>query len=275
MRRRPRIPQMYVDSVLKAVHELLRKAGIDSAPVDIWRLAQYQNVVEIRESVLGSTDAHLTPEGSGFVIELNAFANPQRKRFSIAHEIAHTFFNPVTRSYRRSRAVTVTRERPETLVEEYLCDIAASEMLMPEALFQPIANGGSPGISTIQQLATSFETSLEATALRYGTLGPKSVQVTAWRRNYSRILPKWNKGAPVLLVEPFRFREADSFVNWCVTKAYLTRKPIAAHDVEFSCYPPKRIWIEAQGFRQGSGRYVLSLMQSAFSASVETAKGGA
>jgi len=270
MRRRPLIPQTYVDSVRKAVHQLLRQAGIVSAPVDIWRLAHYQNVVEIRESALGSTDAQLTPEGGGFVIDLNAFANPQRKRFSIAHEIAHTFFNPVTRSYRRSRAITVSRARPETLIEESLCDIAASEMLMPEGLFQPFANTRSPAIGNIQQLATLFDTSLEATALRYATLGPKGIQVTAWSRNYSRIIPKWNKGAQVLLVEPYRFREADTFAQWCIAKAYFTRDLVSGHDVELSCYPPKRIWLEAQGFRQGSGRYVLSLMQSAFSPSMGT-----
>jgi len=244
--------------------------------VQVNRLAVCQDVIAIRESNLGTTDAHLTPTDRGFVIEVNAFATPQRKRFSIAHEIAHTFFNPVARTYRRSGlAVSVSHKRPELLIEESLCDIAAAEMLMPEDMFREAATREQPSIAAVQGLASLFDTSLEATALRYAVLSPEPLQVTAWKRSYSRLLPKWNRGRDVLTVSPFQFRHVDSFVQWHITKAYLTNELISAHDVENSCYPPQRIWIEAQGFRQGSGRYVLSLMQSAFSSDTHMTKGGA
>lgn len=270
-RRRPLVPPEYVQAVRRAVAQLLDRAGITTPPVEVNRLALCQDVIEIRESHLGTTDAHLTPSETGFVVEVSAFASPQRKRFSIAHEIAHTFFNPVTRTYRRSGlAVTVARERPEIVIEESLCDIAAAEMLMPEHLFREAAMRERPSIAAVQGLASLFDTSLEATALRYAVLSPEPVQVTAWKRSYSRLLPKWNRGSDVLTVSPFQFRHADSFVQWHITKAYLTNELISAHDVETSCYPPQRIWIQAQGFRHGSSRYVLSLMRSAYSKGSES-----
>jgi Zn-dependent peptidase ImmA (M78 family) len=264
--RRPAIPHSYVESVRNAARQLLQRAGVTTPPVAVEDLARLQDVLDIRESNMGTTDAHLTPSARGFIIEVNAFVSPARRRFSIAHEIAHTFFNPVNRSYRRSvGAVTVARERPDSLVEEALCDIAAAEMLMPEDLFRAASRRKPPSIDVIGRLAALFETSIEATALRYGSLGPESTQVTAWKRNYAHIRAKWNKGARVLRPEPFRLREAHTFVKWCLAKAYFTRELVRGHDVELSCYPPKRIWIQAQGFRQGSERYVLSLMQSAYS----------
>jgi hypothetical protein len=234
--------------------------------VDVQRLAELQGVVKIVPAELGSTDAQLAPSDRGFVISVSPHASPQRQRFSIAHEIAHTFFNHKTKAFRRDD-VSVARKRHELSyrLEESLCDIAAAEMLMPENLFREAANRQPPAIASIQRLAALFDTSLEATALRYAVLSPEPLQVTAWKRSYSRLLPKWNRGRDVLTVSPFQFRHADSFVQWHITKAYLTNELISAHDVETSCYPPQRIRIQAQGFRHGSSRYVLSLMRSAYS----------
>ena len=269
------ISQRHKDRVVEAARQLLERAGISGPPVDPRNLAPLQGIVDIEEAPLGRTDAQLTPGPSGFTISVNAFASPQRKNFSIAHEIAHTFFQPAVKSYRNGANFVGKGTSLEHDAEEALCDVAAAEMLMPEHWFRRAASAERPSIATVQQLASSFDTSLEATALRYARLQPHPVQVTVWKRRYRRIQPKWNGGSKVFSVRPFEFRHPESYIEFSVAEAYLGNHPVARQEVELSCYPPQRIWFQGQGFRHGSGRYVLSLMQSAFSPNTHMMKGGA
>ncbi len=266
-----------VDAVVRAARELVQHAKITQPPIDAERLlAPLQGVIDVRDEPIGSSDAQLTPTPTGFVISVSPYMNSQRRNFSIAHEIAHTFFNPKVKSF-RGGAVSVarSRNRPEYRAEEALCDIAAAEMLMPEGLFLSAAAQELPSIPAMQHLATLFDTSLEATALRYARLQPHPVQVTVWKRRYRRIQPKWSRGSKVFSVHPFELRHPESHIEFSVAEAYLGDHPVARQEVEPSCYPPQRIWFQGQGFRHGSVRYVLSLMQSAFSPDTHMTKGGA
>jgi hypothetical protein len=96
--------------------------------------------------------------------------NPSRQRgriaFSVAHEIAHTFFpNSVSGARFRTMCDPDSREGNEL---ERLCDLAASEILMPVEEFVK-ARGETIGFHLIDQLTAIFGSSYESTVFRLAT----------------------------------------------------------------------------------------------------------
>ena len=256
------------EKIVRAARMLLDRAGVSEPPVDLTFLARLQGVLDIRLAPLGRTDAELVPVDNGFIIRLNqSVSYPRRRRFSIAHEIAHTFFMPLSRASRNGPiSLNPPKGSLDPQFEERLCDLAASEMLMPEAMFREAAHSITPSIAAIRRLADVFKTSIQATAQRYSKLGPEHSQVTMWRGRHSRIEPVGGqRRGPVMDLESFLLADSQTLVQRSISEAYGTDRLVTGHDLELSCYPPRRIRIEAKGFIQGSGRYVVTVMQTAFS----------
>lgn len=92
-----------------------------------------------------------------------------RVAFSIAHEISHAFFpNSVTGARFRSICQSNSKKANEL---ERLCDLGASELLMPLDEFQRAANGDY-GLSHVERLSGLFGSSYEATVFRLATANP-------------------------------------------------------------------------------------------------------
>ena len=99
--------------------------------------------------------------------------NPSRQRgriaFSVAHEIAHTFFpNSVSGARFRTMCDPDSREGNEL---ERLCDLAASEILMPFEDFLK-ERGETIGLQLVERLSTIFGSSYESTVFRLATSHP-------------------------------------------------------------------------------------------------------
>lgn len=127
--------------------------------------------MDIQQQKTETTDAVLVQKISG---ERSIFYNPSRPRgrvaFSIAHEIAHTFFPTSVRGARfRNICSTGSREANEL---ERLCDLGASELLMPVDEFQA-ATQGNYSLSGVQSLSQHFGSSFEATAFRLASAHPR------------------------------------------------------------------------------------------------------
>lgn len=97
----------------------------------------------------------LRRDGSHLEIAVSAHFSEQRKRFTIAHELGHAFFE------------TTGPNPPRTGAElERLCDLIAVELLMPRSTFEDAAVELGFSLNTIQRLSRRFNTSMETTALR-------------------------------------------------------------------------------------------------------------
>ena len=89
--------------------------------------------------------------------------------FSIGHEITHTFFpNGVTGARFRNICESSSKEANEL---ERLCDLGASELLMPFDQFRAAATGNY-SLSNAESLAARFGSSFEATVYRLATAHP-------------------------------------------------------------------------------------------------------
>lgn len=131
--------------------------GIKIEPMNIERQRR-----EKRDALLYNTD-------SSRVVLYNPRRPRSRVAFSIAHEIAHTFFpNSIKGTRFRSLCDDASREANEL---ERLCDLGAAEMLLPVEEFREAA-GKNFGLDIVDRLCNTFGSSYEATVYRLATAHP-------------------------------------------------------------------------------------------------------
>lgn len=154
-----------VSAVLKLSRQLIRRSGIKEPPFNPKILGEIVGIKEIKESRI-DCDGYLFPFPNGYVIEVNSDHSIGRRNFSSCHEIAHTFFfsNTIEKLKRRYNcSIDLFREEQE---EERLCNIAATELIMPLRFFRPLALEYKPSLKSILKLSNIFESSIQSTINR-------------------------------------------------------------------------------------------------------------
>ncbi len=163
-----------------------RPPTIDDLPVDINVAAGFWGAsIEIKDTdVAGS----IRWTGDRFVITLPSSDAPTRRRFSGGHEIIHIPF--MRASNGMTHVDNTTGEFDHGRLEEYLCDLGAATLLMPESAIRE-EMPAAPTMTDVLWLAQQCGTSIEATARRVVDLAaiPGSVVVlqpnlkpAEWRR---------------------------------------------------------------------------------------------
>ncbi len=91
---------------------------------------------------------------------------PERQRFTIFHEFAHTLFPDYCKFVPYNHAPNSRQSEPEKKFEN-LCDVAAAEMLMPlEDFTRDAQNAGPLSITAVHELRKLYQASIDATAHR-------------------------------------------------------------------------------------------------------------
>ena len=167
-----------VDRIDQAVPAVVDKllAGISCPPTDLATLCARLKVREVVDDddipVLGE----LRRENGAFRILCSVGQSSVRRRFTIAHELAHILFE---NSGPRAPRVGADLER--------LCDMLAAEILMPGTVFAAALSQATFDTSLVMRLASQFQTSLTATVLRCTEFRPLSVVcIHDGRRKWSR-----------------------------------------------------------------------------------------
>ena len=151
-------------AVLGAVDE-----GWNGPPFDPIELA-YIRGISVRPNA-ALADARVFWAESGFEIEYNPHRPRGRVNFSIAHEIAHTFFPDCADEVRnRSRE---RRDKPNWQLE-VLCNVGAAELTMPVGSF-PSEDDAEVTIEELMRLRKEFQVSAEAVLIRFVKLASSSV----------------------------------------------------------------------------------------------------
>jgi O-acetyl-ADP-ribose deacetylase (regulator of RNase III) len=175
------------DDAIVAIRQVARDlvskgfdAGWSGPPFDPLQLAALLKVEVLPNDLI--SDARLVPVGAKqFRIEYNPHERPSRTRFSISHEIGHSLFPDCGEAVRHRMA---TRDA-NTWELEFLCDIAASEILLPYGIFVKDAKGTSPKMREMMLLGDRYKASLEAVLLRFAETVdlPCSVVVAAFQKS--------------------------------------------------------------------------------------------
>ncbi|MHB1004921.1 MAG: ImmA/IrrE family metallo-endopeptidase [Chloroflexota bacterium] len=151
-------------AVIGRARRLLEEIAVEAPPVDLRMVGSFRGVREI-QTVRMASAGRLVPEGAGFVIQVNADHSRGRQNFSAAHEIGHVLL-PSYQKKPRLIDDLQTGAYDESQEEEYLCDLAAAELLMPMTLFRPVAAEAGFGLEAVTKLAHTFRASREAAAIR-------------------------------------------------------------------------------------------------------------
>jgi len=143
------------ETVISALQE-----GWNGPPYDPFKLADILGIkVEAKEEV---TDARLVARGTKPVIEFNPNRPRARVRFSIAHEIAHSLFDDYAQAPRNR--LDRGSEPGDGWQVELLCNIAASELLIPAGNdLNPVV---PPDVDNLIHIQTKYDLSMEAVAIR-------------------------------------------------------------------------------------------------------------
>lgn len=155
-----------VDRIDDAVPEVVSRllSGIPCPPTDLEALCARLNVAEVVDDDDIPVVGELRQENGTFRILCSPGQSQVRRRFTIAHELAHVLFESTGP---RAPRVGADLER--------LCDKIAAEILMPTIVFREALNQSPVDGTMVRQLASRFQTSLTATVLRCAEFRPLSV----------------------------------------------------------------------------------------------------
>lgn len=153
-----------VEAIRRRARALVSQAtemGWEGPPFDLHQLASLRGLkVEESHDFAEEQEACIV---AGLVL-LNAKKSPVRKRYSLAHEIAHTLFPDFEQEL--ERVGKLWRRVSEDSEFEYLCQVAASEFLLPLDHFRAHQKIHGTSLRGVIDLAGVFEASVEATVRR-------------------------------------------------------------------------------------------------------------
>ncbi len=152
--------EIITDKAKEVVFSAMQK-GWSGPPFDPFQLADILNIgLTPNDDVM---DAKTLISANKFFIEFNPNRPQSRTKFSVAHEIAHTIFEDCKEMVRERKSKVDMRSDEWQL--ETLCNIAASEFLMPVGSFKDLRDQPL-NIDTLLTLKERYEVSTEALLLR-------------------------------------------------------------------------------------------------------------
>ena len=136
------------------------ESGWSGPPFDPVELATTKRI-RVRPNAFIS-DARVFVINDRFEIEYNPHKSKGRVNYSIAHEIAHTFFPDCKEKVRNRSAQAIDKSNWQL---EMLCNIGAAEILMPVGVF-PANVECSISIEELMRIRKEFAVSAEAVLIR-------------------------------------------------------------------------------------------------------------
>lgn len=158
-------PEEIIRTLVRSKLEETKNLGWNGPPFDPQILASIMGIrCEPSKELVHSDDAELHPLADGkLMIKYNPDKPKPRQNFSIAHEIAHTFFPEYGDQYKARHKIG--QFNPESEIE-FLCDLGASEIIMPASEFNPNVKEMGISLKSLRRLSKRYNASQEATAIR-------------------------------------------------------------------------------------------------------------
>jgi len=230
-------PRKLAEAIIKQLPD-----GLKSTPVR--EIARAIDIYEIREEKLSGLEGALIvsenkSEGS---ILINSESSPQRKRFTIAHEIGH-YVNPTHRANSNNKFectrndMRVAKARPgdKRAKMELQANQFAAELLMPTSWLKEFLRGKlGADIAHILELAIQFEVSKEAASRCYLASIDESAAIIFSKAGVIRYVKKKNS-FPRLSVW-----NGDNIPQDCISSASSRNVGEVTDVVE----TPGHIWLE-------------------------------
>jgi IrrE N-terminal-like domain len=167
------------NTLLRLINKMRRRARVGLNEIPLEKFLRMRNVVEVAYQNDLGYDGRVEPLGEsygmGFRIVVNNSGSARRRRFTLAHELCHTFF------YEYAHELKFVIHSTDA-AEERLCNLGAAELLMPAKRVKKAAIHLPVCLSSLAQLAQQFEVSREAMAVRLNQLKIWKVELMSWVR---------------------------------------------------------------------------------------------
>lgn len=152
------------DTLVRSPEKLLQYLGVaEPKDIDLEAIAQFCGATVLYESLQGA-EARILGAGDRAIITVNNTSRRGRQRFSIGHELGHWVWDRGKAAFACNSGEFT--KRWSGVDRESVANKYAAELLLPRYLFRPLVNKKSVTFQTVKELATTFETSLTATAIR-------------------------------------------------------------------------------------------------------------
>lgn len=227
-------------------------------PVMLEELAEGWGVRSIEELPL-SSEGLIVPSRGGYKIAINQDTIPARRRFSLAHELAHLLLHKSGISDLKDSKGKRRGSLGDDWDEEALCDQIAADILMPRMAFYEDGWMEGWSIKSLKTLAQRYQTSLEATAIRMVDLMPEESIMGVWRLkdDGGRNFEWWSHrgatqyGLPAMAI--ISFRQLGLIISaWKSNKIEFGEAPVKLGDSR-----PVDVPAEAMSYGRGTNHKVM------------------
>lgn len=120
-----------------------------------------------------------------YLIFVNQVHSLKRRNFSACHEMGHLLMPNYSPTRGAIRDLDTMRFNPQD-EEEFLCDVAAAEILLPRRVFKARLNHEGTSVQSVFSLSREFGASLEATLLHIVMNSEVRVAGIVWRLDYDK-----------------------------------------------------------------------------------------
>ena len=139
-----------------------------------------RNVVDFEVAPILSCDGYLEARGrtfaDGFRMVVRRDTSNERVRFTIAHELCHTFFYELVPELK-------FRSQGADNYEEALCNLGAAAFLMPSRGLRQRATNMPVSIESLELLAEQYGVSIKAMFVRLRALRAWTCEMSVWQRS--------------------------------------------------------------------------------------------
>lgn len=147
------------------LHQRLTEAGLLSVPVNILAVAEFLGLEVVEEPMDDDLSGYLEERSGTWVVGVNSLHHRNRKRFTIAHEIAHFVLHSSEKNSFHDQTFARRNGSEGTNTMEREADRFAADLLMPESDVRRLI---ASGVTTLSGLAEHFGVS--ALAMKYRVL---------------------------------------------------------------------------------------------------------
>ena len=260
--------KLIIERAGQLVKRLIDRRGHDVPPFLSEEFAKLIGVQRVEKTELGKTSGILIRLHEGSIIKINRSHNQARQNFSCAHEIAHMLYSELKlenyiNTIEHRTYNPPAQQKARARARERLCDIAATELLMPEQVFIKHLSAFGTSIHSIERMADIFQVSIQSAARRVAEVSIEPCITIMWK-----LLPHTRMFLMVSCEGPgIRLTGKSSYMPVHTNIKY----PSILHkafeqDCPVKCYKSfkigadvKRFPMESKGFGRGENRYVVSL----------------
>ncbi|MBU2535623.1 MAG: ImmA/IrrE family metallo-endopeptidase [Chloroflexi bacterium] len=257
---------LIIERARKLVNKLVSLRGHDKPPFLAEEFASLCGINEVVRTDLINVSAVLLKLHGGAIIQVNSKHHPSRQNFSVAHEIGHLLFSELkleryinSIEYRTFNPQAKARTREKAI--ERLCDIAATELLMPELIFKKYLANFGLSVNSVEPLAHIFKTSIQATAFRIAEVTNEPCLMLMWQPfpvNNPKGLRLKRCVSSKTKLKAVPIHTLDKFPS-SLSKAYNSNMSVKSNKKFIINNTEHFIPMESKGFGYGEYRYVLSL----------------